>query len=310
MAHVAHTSFYAMGTRCNIVLPGFDDDAADAVFRHVQNEIARIEGKLSRFHDGSDIFSINKYAVSQPVETDNEIFEVINSCCRYHQITQGYFDITLRPILEYWKEHPQAEKNEIDEILARTGTSNIELNPENRVISFKNEHLDIDLGGFGKGYALEKVHQMLTRFGIKSAFITMGESSVLTVGHHPAGDHWKVGIKNYLNADEAVHTFQMRDGSVSTSSNFYPDDDGTLINHRHVINPQTGYPIDELVSATVYSHSARDAEALSTAILAMPEEHIQQLVNHFSDIVVLKVDYTDNQINKKVWEYEATSVSH
>ncbi|MCH8494192.1 MAG: FAD:protein FMN transferase, partial [Balneolales bacterium] len=197
---------------------------------------------------------------------------------------------------------PQAQSNDIGRIISRLGASNIELIKHNQSISFKNEYIDIDLGGFGKGYALEKVHEMLLRFGIHSAFLTMGESSVLTLGKHPAGNNWKVGIKNYLDAEEAIHTFEMNSGSVSTSSNFYLDDDGTLINHRHVINPVTGYPVEELVTVTVFSHSAQDAEALSTAVLAMPEEQIQYLANQFTGITVLKIDYTQNQINKRVWQ--------
>ncbi|MCH8494368.1 MAG: FAD:protein FMN transferase, partial [Balneolales bacterium] len=147
MPNVAHTSFYAMGTRCNIVLPGFDEDDADAVFRHVQNEIARIEGRLSRFHEGSDISTINKYAANHPIEIDSEIFDVINACVHYHDVTQGYFDVTLRTVLEYWRNHPQAQSNDIGRIISRLGASNIELIKHNQSISFKNEYIDIDLGG-------------------------------------------------------------------------------------------------------------------------------------------------------------------
>lgn len=309
MQSVQHTSFYAMGTRCNIVLPNMEQDDAEAVFRHVQNEVARIEGKLSRFHEGSNIHTINKFAGDETVQTDVEVFDILLACSDYFDVTQGYFDITLRPILQFWKDEPNGDTESLDRILAQLGLRNIILIPETRTVKFKNKAIDIDLGGFGKGYALEKVGEMLNRFGIHSAFITMGESSVLTLGNHPAGDHWKVGIKHYLEPDESIHTFEMKNGSVSTSSNFYVDDYGKLVNHRHVINPKTGHPVGDLVTASVYSQSAQDAEVLSTAALTMSEEDIQLLVNQFPGIAILKVDYTHNQIQKKYWVYEIESAN-
>ena len=290
-----------MGTRCNIVLPGMEEDDADVILRHIRNEIARIEGKLSRFLSKSDISMINSEAADTPVGVDKEIFRILKSCAYYHEITGGCFDITLRPILHYWKDNPNGDNESAGKILSRLGADKIQLDDKNRTVSFSNDSIEIDLGGFGKGYALEKVNEMLLRFGIDSGFLTMGESSVLTLGNHPAGDHWKVGIKNYLNPNEAIHTFHMRFGSVSTSSNFYIDDEGKLINHRHVIDPVTGVPVEELITASVFSNTALLAEVLSTAVLVMPEDKIQDLVVHFPGISVMKIDYSSDESVKKFW---------
>ncbi|TVQ10460.1 MAG: FAD:protein FMN transferase [Balneolaceae bacterium] len=293
-----------MGTRCNIVLPGMDEDDADVIFRHIRNEIARAEGKLSRFLGSSDISIINSKAASAPAGADQEVYQILSSCAYYHEITGGCFDITLRPVLQYWKENPNGDRQSAGEILSHLGTDKIKFDENNSTVSFLNDSIEIDLGGFGKGYALEKVNEMLLRFGVKSAFLTMGESSVLTLGNHPAGDHWKVGIKNYLNPDEAIHTFNMRFGSVSTSSNFYVDDGGTLVNHRHVIDPFTGVPVEKLVAVSVFSNTALLAEVLSTAVLVMQEEKIQDVVNRFPGTCVLKMDYSTGEIIKKVWDSE------
>lgn len=290
-----------MGTRCNIVLPGLEEDDADVIFRHIRSEIARIEGKLSRFLDNSDISRINATAAEKPLEVSQEIFRILKSCVYYHGKTDGCFDITLRPVLQFWKDNPYGNSKVASEILSRIGTGKVRLNERYRTVAFSNDSIEIDLGGFGKGYALEKVNEMLQRFGVESGFLTMGESSVLTLGNHPAGDHWKVGIKNYLHPDEAVHTFQMRYGSVSTSSNFFIDDEGKLINHRHVIDPVTGVPVEELITASVFSNTALLAEVLSTASLVMSEERIQNLVDQFPGICVLKVDYSTGEAVKNVW---------
>ncbi|TVQ72434.1 MAG: FAD:protein FMN transferase [Balneolaceae bacterium] len=301
MTSVPNNGFFAMGTRCHAVLPGLEDDDAEIIFRYIREEVARIEGKLSRFREESDIARINAKAGTEPVRVEKEMFRILTACANYHAKTEGCFDITLRPVLQYWKDNADGDRDTALEIRSRLGTDKMILNPKDRTVSFRNNSLELDLGGFGKGYALEKVNEMLLRFGITSGFLTMGESSVLTLGNHPAGDHWKVGIKNYLAPDEAIHTFHMRYGSVSTSSNFYVDDEGKLVNHRHVIDPFTGVPVEELVTVSVFSNTALLAEVMSTAMLVMEENKIEELVEDYRDLCVLKVIYEPDGVQKKIW---------
>lgn len=301
MTSVPNSGFFAMGTRCHAVLPGLEEDDADIIFRYIREEVARVEGKLSRFREESDIARINVKAAMKPIRVDKEMFRILTACANYYAQTEGCFDITLRPVLQYWNENVRGDRDAALEILSRLGTDKMILNQKDRTVSFQNNSIELDLGGFGKGYALEKVNEMLLRFGIDSGFLTMGESSVLTLGSHPAGDHWKVGIKNYIAPDEAIHTFHMRYGSVSTSSNFYVDDEGKLVNHRHVIDPVTGSPVEELVTASVFANTALLAEVLSTAVLVMREEKIKTLVDHFSGISVLKIDYSSGRVRKRIW---------
>ncbi len=290
-----------MGTRCHAVLPGLEMDDAEIIFRYIREEVARIEGKLSRFREESDITRINAKAGKEPVRVDKEMFRVLTACANYYEKTGGCFDITLRPVLQYWKENADGDRDVALEIMSRSGTDKMVLNQKDRTVSFRNNSIELDLGGFGKGYALEKVNEMLLRFGITSGFLTMGESSVLTLGNHPAGDHWKVGIKNYLSPDEAIHTFHMRYGSISTSSNFYVDDEGKLVNHRHVIDPFKGTPVEELVTVTVFSNTALIAEVMSTAMLVMEEQKIEELLEEYRGLCVLKVVYESDGVQKKIW---------
>jgi FAD:protein FMN transferase len=308
MSHVAHTSFYAMGTRCNIVLPAIDEDEADVIFRHIRHEIARIEGKLSRFVHDSAISIVNAGAATSPVNVDDEIWQVLSECKDYFAKTWGSFDITLRPILQHWGENPPGDASVLAELLTRLGTEKITLDTATQSVSFENGSIEIDLGGFGKGYALEKIDQMLQRFGITSIFVSLGESSVLTRGHHPAGDHWKVGIKSFLNAEETMHTFDMKNASLSTSANFYIDDAGNRINHRHVIDPKTGIPVEAPMTVSVFADSAVQAEVLSTAFLVMPEALIPEILHEFPDITILKVNYTAEEPVKTLWTSGAAQV--
>lgn len=292
---VYHNSFYAMGTRFTLVLPDMDEDQAAQIFMLVRDEVRRMEGKLSRFLEKSEVAIINRLAAKQDVPVSDEVFGVLQQCLYYSECSEGAFDITLRPLMSYWNGRPaeQAEPESLQQLLAQTGSGAVRLDKEHKTVRFSGPGVEIDLGGYGKGYALESVRTMLGRFGVRDAFVSFGESSVLTLGSHPAGDHWKVGINNYQKPGEALHTFALNEGSVSTSSNFYLDDSGTLINHRHVINPFTGYPVEECTAVSVSAASAELAEAMSTALLAGDESLADQMRNQLGPCEILKVVYTD-----------------
>ena len=293
-----------MGTRCNVVLADMDPDESDIITRHIKNEITRIEGLLSRFLDKSELSKVNTEASKKPVAVKEELFSVLKKCRYYHELTGGYFDITLRPILQYWKDHPDGDPETVRNMLSELGTENIDLDENGGCVHFANDKISIDLGGFGKGYALDQVQRMLLRYGVDNAFVSMGESSILTLGSHPAGDCWKVGIKDYMSPDQSLHTFHVRYGSVSTSGNFFVNDSGNLVNHRHVIHPRTGVPVEDLVTVSVCAESAEVAEVLSTAFLVMPQEQMEQAREKMPKMEVLKVDYTSGKADAKVIKNE------
>lgn len=292
-----HNGFYAMGTRFHIVFPEMEDNNGDRAFRIIKNEVKRIESKLSVFASDSEITRINNYASKNAVNVGPEVFEVLKTCCQFSDITHGAFNVSMRPLLKYWKNQPDAAKDNpsLTELLNKLNMRFIVLNESEKSVSFENKDVEIDLGGYGKGYALERVNKLLNDFSIHQAFISFGESSILTLGSHPAGDHWKIGIKDYYKPDDTVHTFNINDGSVSTSSNFFVDDHGKLKNHRHVINPFNGCPVEELVTVSVCAKSAVTAEVLSTAFLVLHDDEIREIRSEMNDLEIVKINYTSDK---------------
>jgi len=263
MSLIPHTGFYAMGTRCHILLPGTDAEQADLLFLNARQEIARIETILSRFIPNSELSRVNTGAAQAPVSIHQEVFDILKLCKTYHQKTNGAFDITVRGDI---------------------GMHHVHMNDADRSVRFDREGISLDLGGFGKGYALSKIQQMLVGAGIRNAFVSFGESSILTMGSHPAGDHWKIGVRD-------SHEFALNDGSVSTSSNVFVDDVGQMQNHRHVINPKTGRPVEEKIAVSVKSDSAVEAEIVSTAGLVCSDEDLSELRSRFPNCEIIKINY-------------------
>lgn len=293
MNKLYHNSFYAMGTRCHIVLPGAEEDLCEHLFAVIKDEVHRVESSLSRFLSHSEISVINKKAAKEPVAVSEEIYGILETCREYFELTHGSFDVSLRPLLQYWKDKKDNSTSDLRlyEIMDAIGMKHIELGNDDRSVCFANDRVEIDLGGFGKGYALEHIQKKLKDFSVRDAFISFGESSILTMGSHPAGDHWKVGLNDYSKPGRALHTFAINDGAVSTSSNFFVDDSGKLCNHRHVINPFTGYPVEECMTVSVRSDSSVAAEVLSTAFLVTRDETIALIKEQVEPCEVVKVNY-------------------
>jgi len=285
-----------MNTRCSVVFPYTEHHLGERVFHDLKMEAVRIESKLSRFLPNSELSRINKQAYEKPVRPDDELFEILTTCKKYHDFTGGALDITLRPLMNYWNK--QDEDNEKysgpswDELFKHAGMNHLHIDDKRRTVSFDNEHIEIDLGGVGKGYTLNMMEELIRKRGIENAFISFGESSVLTMGHHPAGDHWKVSVNNYQKPGNSIHEFAFNDGSISTSANFFLTDQGRLQNHRHVIDPFKGAPIEDYVSVTTYNRSPLVAEMLSTAFLVSTDEQIQKALNMVDNTTAVRVDYS------------------
>ena len=296
MNQVYHNAFFAMNTRCSVVFPYTEHRLGERVFHDLKMEAVRIESKLSRFLPNSELSRINKQAYEKPVRPDDELFEILATCEKYHELTGGALDITLRPLMNYWNR--QAEEKETDagpslqELFKHVGMNHLHIDDKRRTVSFDNEHIEIDLGGVGKGYTLNMMEELIRKRGIENAFISFGESSVLTMGHHPAGDHWKVSINNYQRPGNSIHEFAFNDGSISTSANFFLTDRGRLQNHRHVIDPFKGAPIEDCISVTAYNRSPLVAEMLSTAFLVSTGEQIQKTLKRMDDTTAVSVDYS------------------
>lgn len=297
MGRIYQNRFRAMGTRFYALFPGMEHTEGERVFNIIKNEIERIESRLSWFRADSEISRINELAAQRPVEVDDELLEILLVCQTCWELTNGLFDITLRPLLQYWRESDpnREDASELTEIKQRTGQQHVQIDEEKRLLTFDREGVEIDLGGFGKGYALEKVKSLLTDMKVKRAFISFGESSILAMGDHPAGGDWKIGINNYKKPGSSVYEFKVNNGSVSTSSNFHLTDDGSLEKHSHIIDPMTGQPPDSLSAVSVKFSSAVVAEMMSTAFLISSDyKTISDVVNKYHGMEAIRVDYDED----------------
>jgi thiamine biosynthesis lipoprotein len=297
MRGIVDFSFFAMGTRFNAVFPSLEMELEDIIFQRLRDEVYRVELLLSYFNKESDVFKINNRTKNENVDVNVELFSLLEICKRFYDLTGGAFDITMRPLVNFWKQQNSEliDQEMLTEVKKSVGFQKVFLNKDNYTVSFENFDSELDFGGVGKGYALEKVKDILEDYEIECAFISFGESSILALGKHPNGDYWKVGINNYLSPGQSIHSFEIIDGSVSTSSNFTLCDDGGLKENINIINPKTGYPEKVFKAISVASESPTLSEILSTAFLIMEKEKIKLTLNQCDSASVVEILYNSDK---------------
>ena len=273
-----------MGTRFNILLPGIDEQTGGEIFSSATNELIRIENMLSYFLSDSDISYINRNAFKNSVSVNSEIFGILTECIDFYKLTENNFDIGLGYIIDYWSGKHTEFDDEPHINLA--GAKNIILEKSDSSVKFAANQVKINLGGYGKGYALLKVKELLKESGIENAFLSFGESSVSCLGKHPYGDYWPVGIQDFYQKERSLTTFKVVDSSVSTSGN---------LKENHIINPATGEPVTQKRLISVKSPSPVVAEVLSTALIAMSDKQIEKILEFFPEEEVVRVEYNNNK---------------
>jgi thiamine biosynthesis lipoprotein len=239
-----------MGTRLDAVFIETDKALCELVWQRVVAELSRLDKMFNRFDIESEIYSVNLRAATESVIASDELMSVLISCKRYHNLSLGLFDVTLSDF------------------------NAVHLDVEHQTISFSAKNVSIDFGACAKGYALEKVKQMLVDADIKDALIDFGNSSVLALGHHPFGDCWKISVENPFRPGEIVDEIELRDEALSTS--------GNMPTHlKHIVNPGTHQFIEDEKIVSVVTQNSFDAEVLSTALMIANHEEQEKILSHF-----------------------------
>jgi thiamine biosynthesis lipoprotein len=250
-----------MASRFEVFLVGDDDEHLRAVGEAALEEVSRIERLLSRFDPASEVSRLNRDAFKAPVRVDRELFALLVEVREWSGRTDGYFDPCATGL--------PGSSRFLDAV---------ELDEATRSVRFLDRSARLDLGGYGKGSALDAAARVLDEFGVTLALMHGGTSSVLARGRQPDGSAWRVGLGEGGWVD-------LVDRALSTSASFRP---GQAVSD--LVDPVTGRPLDRSASCSVVAPSASAAEALSTAFLAMGLSRAKGLVGSFLGVFAAWID--------------------
>jgi thiamine biosynthesis lipoprotein len=282
-----------MGSRFDITLVAKDSNSANSYIDTAISEITRIEKLISSWDPNSQTSEINKMAGVRPVKVAVELIELIERAKQISKITDGAFDISYASIDKVWHfdgsmTHKPSEE-EIANSVAKIGYQNIILDKEKQTVFLKLEGMKIGFGALGKGYAADKVRNMLKAKGVPAGIIN-ASGDLTTWGKQPDGTDWMVGITNPLNKDRVFSWFPVIDAAVATSGNYekFVEFDG--IKYSHIIDPRTGYPATGLVSVTIFAKSAELCDALATSVFITGIDTGLNIIDQIKGVECIIVD--------------------
>ena len=272
-----------MGTRCYVELwaddPVKGNDAIDAVMA----ELRRIDDLMSHYKPESQLSQINQYANERPVQVDKELFDLIKLSTHYSQITEGAFDITYASVgyLYDYPRHIRPTEDQIRDKLPSVNWRNMLLDEEHHTVRFEHPGMRIDLGGIGKGYAVDRGIDILKARGIDRALVTAGGDSRI-IGDR-MGRPWLVAVRHPDDPNKVVTRIPLSDSAVSTSGDYerYFDEGG--VRYHHIIDPRTGHSASKVRSATILAPTATQTDGMSKTAFVLGPEKALEIINRMPE---------------------------
>lgn len=260
------SSVDAMGSTYSMAMYGSDQNQLRVAAEEAAEEVRRIDRMLSNYMPNSDLSQVNRDAAQGPVRTVPELLDLLNACTAYSQASDGAFDITVGPLMKVWGFYKGSgrfpHRAEIRGALARTGYRNLQLDSANRTIKFARQGVEIDLGGIGKGYAVDRMVEIIRKNGVASALVSAAGSSIYALGAPPSEPRgWKVSIKDPKNRSLTIQDVLLKDESMSTSGNYEKFFFAQGRMWSHIMDPRTGYPAQGVLSVSVIAPKTLDSEA-------------------------------------------------
>ena len=229
----------------------YSRQAADAAF----NLVDRLEQELSRFVANSDVSRISALAAGESTRVSPTTLECLAIARHLHDLTGGAFDVSIG-----------------------TGLPDLELDPDTFTVHARRDGIRLDLGGIGKGYAIDRVAELLDEWEVRHALVHGGFSSVLALEAPPDQEGWPLTL-SAPGGCEVLARLQARRQALSASGTRKGD---------HIVDPRTGRPASRRAAWVALAappagpdgggSPAAVAEGLSTAFMILAEPEIAELV--------------------------------
>jgi thiamine biosynthesis lipoprotein len=277
-------SHNAMATVFEIIIIHKDARYAQQAAWAAFDELDKLEQQLSRFVENSDISRINNLAADQPLQLSLETFECLRLCGSLYDQTDGAFDITIGSLMNCWLNKDKTMRTptgeQLKQVSQHTGLNLIKLDETGHTVQLLTSPVQIDLGGIGKGYTIDQMAKLLNDWGIDTALINGGCSSVLVIGRPNNTEGWHLTLSNPANRKQTLAHLYLQDRSVSGSG---------LHKGAHIIDPRTGRPVESRKAAWACAPTAAAADALSTAFMVMSPSQIRKYCSNHPDTLAMVV---------------------
>jgi len=297
-----------MGTFGEVQVYHQDAGIAQRAISSALDEMQRVDRLLSTYDQTSELSAMNREAANAPFRASEELFTFVTRCRGYFTSTGGAFDPSVGPLVRAWgfftPRPARPSDADIAAAKARSGFDKVRLNDADRTVSYAVAGLEIDPGGIGKGYAVDRAADILRRSGITSALVSAGGSTIYAIGHPPDRSAWQLAIQNPSSLEHPLGFVLLRDAAVSTSG--VSQKSVVVDGHRysHIFDPRTGEPIEGMCQVTVVTANATDSDALTKAAFILRRAEASRLFEREQKVHMLRVEGacgTDQRIWQTPW---------
>jgi thiamine biosynthesis lipoprotein len=260
-----------MAAENEVQLHARDRREAETLAQPAIDEVRRIEAKYSRYRGDSMVARINAAAGGAPVATDDETRMLLAYADACHRESGGLFDPTSGVLRRAWRFDSQRVPSdaELASVLPLIGWSRVERDGAH--VRLPQAGMELDFGGFGKEYAVDRAAAVLAASGVRSAMVNLaGDLAIL--GPHPDGSPWGVGIRHPRRGDAVVATVPMHAGALATSGDYERFMEVAGVRHCHILDPRTGRSARGLQSVSVQAPSCLVAGSATTVAMLEGEE--------------------------------------
>ena len=262
---------WAMGQPVHLQLFAVSEAAGYETAQAVLAELRRVEGALSRFDDASDLSELNRHAGRGALATGPDLMAVLGAALRFEQATGGAFDAAVEPLMRAWGFHaPRATEPTAAELAeARAAVRAARIDLRDGRAALEGRATQLDLGGIGVGYGLDRAGVVLRARGIRRAFLDVS-GDCLALDAPPGEAGWRVDVADPERPGAVIASTRLRHAALATSSNLVSVVRYGRAIRGHVMDPSTGWPAQRCRQVTVVARTGLEADALSTAALVSP----------------------------------------
>ncbi len=259
----------AMGTIVSMTIIHSSKDKAQEAIALAFEEIDRLTRLMNRFDSASAVAQLNKEGFLKDVPPEME--KVVASALDYHRLSNGAFDISVKPVVDLFKASfaegrtKRPAEKDLRKALKLVGSEKIEL--YGRTLRFRRPGMGITLDGIAKGYIVDRASKILVDHKMNNFLINAG-GDIRTMGVRKDKKPWSVAIQDPQKKEQYPDIVHMTNGAIATSGNYEAYFDREKMFH-HIVNPVTGLSPDFSASVSVLAKTAMDADALSTSVFVM-----------------------------------------
>jgi thiamine biosynthesis lipoprotein len=290
---VVRRTIPVMGTIAEVAVVERDvgraQDAIDAAFA----ELRWVETRMSRFSAASDVGQVNAAAGHAAVRVSDETAAVLEAALSWAEATDGAFDPCLGKAMALWDFANRSAPPAAQDVQRLAGqrlyrSLDIDRRGSDTVVRLADANAAIDVGGIGKGYAVDRAVTALRDRGIDRGLVNVG-GDLYALGTSEDGDPWHVGIRSPHDPRQLIGRLPLTDGAVATSGDYLQHFDHGGTRYHHLLDPASGAPRrTDAHSVTVRASSCMHADAAATAVFGMDAARAPRVLAQMGDANVVR----------------------